>query len=145
MLHLRSAGESAMFFDILPDSPIPIFQQIVSQVIFGIASGGVEVGALIPSVRELALQLTVHPNTVAKAYQELERIGVLEAKRGRGMVVTATAADTCQGRRQAIVRERIRAALREAKSSALPADEIRSLVEEELHRVNGHPRPRGNQ
>ena len=126
-----------MFFDILPDSPIPIFQQIVSQVIFGIASGGVEVGALIPSVRELALQLTVHPNTVAKAYQELERRGVLEAKRGRGMEVTTAAPKICRGQRQEIIRGRIRDALREAVASALPEDEVRNLVEEELHRVNG--------
>src|SRR6516164_4771376 len=108
MLHLRSAGESAMFFDILPDSPIPIFQQIVSQVIFGIASGGVEVGALIPSVRELALQLTVHPNSVANAHQELERRGVLEAKRGRGMEVTTAARKICRYQRQEIILGRIR-------------------------------------
>ena len=134
-----------MLLDVQPDSPVPIYQQIVDQVIFGIAAGGISEGAMIPSVRDLAQRHLVHPNTVAKAYQELERMGVLESKRGRGMVVTAAAEDTCRTRRQAIVRERIRSALREAKSSALPADEIRSLVEEELHRVNGHPRPRGNQ
>jgi GntR family transcriptional regulator len=134
-----------MLLDVQPDSPVPIFQQIVDQVIFGIAAGGLGEGTMIPSVRDLASRHLVHPNTVAKAYQELERLGVLEAKRGRGMAVTAEALPTCRARRQAIVRERIRAALREAKSSALPDDEIRSLVEQELHHVNGHPRPRGNQ
>jgi GntR family transcriptional regulator len=134
-----------MLLDVQPDSPVPIFQQIIDQVIFGIAAGGLSEGTMIPSVRDLASRHLVHPNTVAKAYQELERLGVLEAKRGRGMAVTAEALSTCRTRRQAIVRERIRAALREAKSSALPDDEIRSLVEQELHHVNGHPRPRGNQ
>jgi GntR family transcriptional regulator len=126
-----------MWFDIDPDSPIPIFEQIVSQVIFNIASGGLEVGDLIPSVRDLGMRLTVHPNTVAKAFQELERAGVITARRGRGMEVTPDAPKICQARRRDIVGQRIREALREAVSSGLSADEIRRLVEEEIGRVNG--------
>src|SRR5437764_14289095 len=104
MVHQPGNGASAMLFDIQPKSPIPIFEQIVDQVTFSIASGGVDVGALIPSVRELAQQITVHPNTVAKAYQELERQGILEAKRGRGMEVTADAPELWRGTRQEIIR-----------------------------------------
>lgn len=129
-----------MLFDIHADSPIPIYEQIVAQVIFGIASGGLEVGTLIPSVRELAVQLTVHPNTVARAFQELERRGVVAAKRGRGMEVTPDAPRVCRSERQDIVRGRIREALREAVSSALEPEAIRRLVEEELGRVNGKRR-----
>lgn len=121
-----------MWFDIDPKSQVPIFEQIVSQVIFNIAAGGLEVGALIPSVRDLGGQLTVHPNTVAKAYQELERIGVVEARRGRGMEVTPDAPKIAQARRRDIVSKRIRAALREAASSGLSAEEIRHLVEDEI-------------
>jgi GntR family transcriptional regulator len=126
-----------MILEIDPDSPIPVFQQIVEQVIFDIASGGVEPGSLIPSVRDLAQQITVHPNTVAKAYQKLEERGVLEAKRGRGMEVTPDAPKLCRMQRQEIVRGRIRNALREAVASALSPEEVRQLVDEELHRVNG--------
>jgi GntR family transcriptional regulator len=129
-----------MLFDIDPNSPIPIFEQIVSQVIFNVASGGLEVGALIPSVRELGCKLTVHPNTVAKAYQELERMGVLAARRGRGMEVTPDAPKLCQAKRQERVRNRIREALREAVSSALSPEDVRRLVDEELSRVNGRRR-----
>jgi GntR family transcriptional regulator len=129
-----------MLFNIHPDSPIPIFEQIVTQVIFGIASGAVEVGDLIPSVRDLGVRLTVHPNTVAKAFQELERKGVVAARRGKGMEVTPEAPELCREYRQEIVRGRIREALREAASSALPPEEIRALVEEELYRVNGKRR-----
>jgi GntR family transcriptional regulator len=129
-----------MWFDIHPDSPIPIFEQIVTQVIFNIASGGLEVGALIPSVRELGMRLTVHPNTVAKAFQDLERMGVLAARRGRGMEVTADALKVCQTRRRDIIAKRIREALREAVSSGLSADEVRRLVEDEIGRVNGKRR-----
>jgi GntR family transcriptional regulator len=129
-----------MLFDIHPDSPIPIYEQIVNQVIFGVASGDLEVGALIPSVRELAQKLVVHPNTVARAFQLLEGRGVVEAKRGRGMEVTADAVALCKAERKDIVRTRIREALREAASSALPPDDIRRLVDEELTRVNGKRR-----
>jgi GntR family transcriptional regulator len=126
-----------MLYRIEPDSSIPIYEQIVAQVIFGVASGSLEVGRRIPSVRELAGILTVHPNTVARAFQELERRGVVTARRGKGMEVTPEAPKLCRGARQDIVRGRIREALREAASSALSAEEIRRLVDEELARVNG--------
>lgn len=129
-----------MWFDIHPDSPIPIFEQIVSQVIFNIASGGLAVGDLIPSVRDLGMRLTVHPNTVAKAFQELERLGVVAARRGRGMEVTPDAPKICQVKRRERVGKRIREALREAVSSGLSAEEIRRHVEEEIGRSNGKRR-----
>src|SRR5437868_1477817 len=129
-----------MLFNIHPNSPIPIFEQIVNQVIFGIASGAVEVGDLIPSVRDLGVRLTVHPNTVAKAFQELERKGVVAARRGKGMEVTPEAPVLCREYRQEIVRERIREALREAASSGLTPGAVQALVEEELYRVNGKRR-----
>jgi GntR family transcriptional regulator len=131
-----------VLLQIQPDSPVPIYEQIVAQVTFGIASGAVDPGALIPSVREMAQQLLVHPNTVARAFQELERRGLVEAKRGRGMEVTKPAPGLCRAQRQEIVRGRIREALREAASSALSHDEIRKLVEDELARANGQRRPR---
>jgi GntR family transcriptional regulator len=126
-----------LFEKIHPDSPIPIYEQIVSQVIFNIASAALEVGEMIPSVRDLAVRLTVHPNTVARAFQELERQGVVAARRGKGMEVTPEAPAICREQRQEIVRARIREALREAASSALEPEEIRRLVEEELSRVTG--------
>jgi GntR family transcriptional regulator len=127
-----------MLISLENSSPVPIYEQIVSGVIFTVAAGDLEAGARIPSVRELAVQLRVNPNTVARAYQDLEREGVITARRGLGMEVTPEARSLCRKRRQAIVRERIRSALREAVASALPADELRALVEEELNHVNGH-------
>jgi len=129
-----------MWFDINPDSKNPIFEQIVSQVIFNVAAGGLAVGDRVPSVRELAVRLSVHPNTVAKAFQELERLGVVEARRGRGMEVTPDAPKICHVKRRQRVGERMREALREALSSGLSAEEIRRLVEEEIGRSNGRRR-----
>jgi GntR family transcriptional regulator len=118
-----------MWFDIDPNSKISICEQIVSQIIFHIASGGLTVGELIPSVRKLGEQLTVHPNTVAKAFQELERLGVVKERRGRGMEVTADSPKICHKERLRRVGNRIREALREAMSSGLTEKEIRQLVE----------------
>ena len=91
--------------------------------------------------RKRAQRLLVHPNTVARAFQELERSGVVTARRGRGMEVTPEAPAACRAQRQEIVRGRIRAALREAASSALSPEQVRKIVDEELTRVNGK-RPR---
>src|SRR6516164_1156237 len=118
-----------MILHIQPDGPVPIYEQIVTQVTFAIAAGTLRPGDAIPSVRDLGHDLVVNPNTVMRAYQKLEGDGILAARRGRPMEVTAEAPDLCKQQRRQIVRERIRAALREAVLSALPADEIKQVVE----------------
>jgi GntR family transcriptional regulator len=130
-----------MLIDIHPSAAVPIYEQIVAQVTYAIASGALGPGTLIPSVRELADRLLVNPNTVARAFQELERLGLVTARRGRGMEVTAEGPALGKARRQELVRQRIREALREAVSSALSAAEVRKLVEEELARANGRKTP----
>jgi GntR family transcriptional regulator len=133
-----------MLFDIQSDSTVPIYEQILSQLIYGIASGTLEPGAEIPSVRELAQQLVINPNTVSKAIQELERRGIVTARRGLKMEVTAEGPKLCRQQRQVILRDRIRQTLREA-ALALPVEDIRKLVEEELARTNGRaPSDKGN-
>ena len=136
---MAALSASDLLLHIQPDSPVPIYEQIVAQITFAIASGALEPGAMIPSVRDLASRVLVHPNTVARAFQELERRGVVAAKRGRGMEVPVEAPAACRAQRREIVRNRIREALREATSSALSPAEIRKLVEEELVRANGKP------
>ncbi len=76
-----------MWFHIDPSSGTPIYRQIADQVRQAVASGVLRPGDRLPSVRELALELAVNPNTIAKAYQELERDGVIETPRGRGSFI----------------------------------------------------------
>ena len=132
-----------MAFQVQPDSPVPIYEQIATQIVFGVAAGDPPPGELIPSVRDLAQRLLVNPNTVARAYQDLERLGILETKRGRGMEVTAKAPDLCDVRRREIIRARLRETLRQAASGGLTAEDIHELVEEEWTRLNGRGRRRG--
>jgi GntR family transcriptional regulator len=129
-----------MLYRIEPDrkkSSNPVYEQIKSQVIFRVASGALGPGERIPSVRDLAEMLTVHPNTVARAVQDLERDGVVIARRGKWMEVAADAPRLCKDLRQKIVRERLGEVLREVATSGMSADEIRRLVDEELASVNG--------
>ena len=73
-----------MFINIDPSDGIPIYEQIVRQIKFAAAGGVVRPGELIPSVREVASELAVNPNTVAKAYRQLQIEGVVESVRGEG-------------------------------------------------------------
>jgi GntR family transcriptional regulator len=120
-----------------PDSPVPIYEQIVAQVVFAVAAGDLPAGELVPSVRDLAGQLLVNPNTVARAVQELERLGVLESRRGLGMAVTADGPKRCRDRRREIVRDRVRDALREAASAGLGADDVHRIVDDEWPHLAG--------
>ena len=86
-----------------PDSAVPIYEQILSQVVFAVAAGDLPAGEAVPSVRELSQQLIVNANTVARAYQELERLGVVEARRGVGMFVTDGGPKVCRERRKVLV------------------------------------------
>jgi len=75
-------------FSLNPSSGVPIYRQIVQQARFAIASGGVEPGDRLPSVRAIATQLGVNPMTVSKAYSMLEQAGVVIRRPGIGMVVS---------------------------------------------------------
>lgn len=80
------AGE----FTIELDLSQPIYEQVLAQVRLAIARGEIELGAKIPSIREMAHCLKVNPNTIMRAYQELERDLLIETRRGQGTYVTSS-------------------------------------------------------
>jgi GntR family transcriptional regulator len=115
----------------------PIYAQIVDQVKFAIAARVVRPGDLVPSVRELSKRLVVNPNTVARAYRELQGQGLLEGVRGTGLEVTAEAPARCGEERRAIVRQRLRSAIEDALRSELAPAEIEAILRDEWTRGNG--------
>jgi GntR family transcriptional regulator len=127
-----------MTIRVRPDSPDPIYEQIAGQVVFAVASGDLAPGELIPSVRDLAVQLTVNPNTVTRAFQELERLGVIAARRGLGMAVTPDAPQLCRNRRKELIRDRVRETVREASSAGLQATDVHKLIDDEWPRKSPH-------
>ena len=82
--------KSKFYFQISTSSGVPIYRQIIDQVKTQIATGHLETGVFMPSVRQVAEELEINPMTVSKAYSLLEKEGVLEFIRGQGMVVRAS-------------------------------------------------------
>ncbi len=121
-----------MFFSINPSAGLPIYEQVVRQVKFAVAGQVIKPGELVPSVREVARQLAINPNTVARAYRQLQADAVLEAVRGTGLQVAGGAVELCRRERVHLIRRRLREALIEARQSRLDDGEIRELVESEL-------------
>ena len=101
-----------MFVHVDPSNGIAIYDQIVRQVKFAVASEALKPGNLVPSVREMARDLTVNPNTVARAYRELQVDNVLQPLRGTGLEVTSAAYKKCRDDRAALIRSRLRSATR---------------------------------
>lgn len=124
-----------MFLNINPANGIAIYDQVVRQVKFAVAQGAVKPGNLVPSVREMARELAINPNTVARAYQQLQTDGVLEQVRGMGLEVAADAVKQCKNERQKMIQDRLRQAIAEAKQSGLDADELRQIVEKQVASV----------
>jgi len=121
-----------MFFTIDPSNGLAIYEQVVRQLVFAIAGGVVQPGDMVPSVRELARQLAINPNTVARAYRQLQDDGVLQSVRGTGLEVTDGACRRCEAERVKLLRYRIQQVLVEAKQSRLEHAQLVSLVESEL-------------
>ena len=76
------------WFHLNPRSGVPIYIQLIEQVKTAVAGGVLSPGDQLPSVRELAVRLVVNPNTVARAYSELEREGLLSVEQGRGTFIS---------------------------------------------------------
>jgi len=118
---------TALMLQITPGDPRPITRQIVDGVRRLIASGELPVGAALPSVRGLAQQLTINPNTVAKAYRELEREGLVAPRAGQGTFVTGRI-DQIPAATYARLSRGLRGWLRTAHEAGLAADQVRALV-----------------
>jgi GntR family transcriptional regulator len=124
-----------VFFEITTQNGVPVYDQIARQVKFAVADGALAPGDLIPSVRELAKELAVNPNTVARAYRQLQAEEIVEAIPGTGLAVRTGARRVCNTERRGLMKERMRLALAEAVTAGLELAEIKSLVESELARL----------
>lgn len=81
-------GKTGFRFRLDAHSGVPVYRQIIDQVTGGMASGALQPGDQLPTVRQLAVDLTINPNTVVRAYRELEIRGVLETQQGTGTFVS---------------------------------------------------------
>ncbi|SMP65611.1 transcriptional regulator, GntR family [Neorhodopirellula lusitana] len=132
-----------MFFHIDPSNGQPIYAQVVQQVKFAIAEQTLRPGQLLPSVRQLSHQLACNPNTIARAFQELQAEELIETLRGRGVAVTTTAPAACRKQRRSFIAESIRDVLADAMRAGMDADEIQKVVDAQLRQLAGKIPPAG--
>jgi GntR family transcriptional regulator len=107
---------------------VPIYLQIVNQVKYLVASGRLAPGEELPPIRVLAEKLVVNPNTVARAYRELEASGVVEKRRTAGTFVSEAGSPLARRERLKIVTERVDALLAEARQLGIGVNEIVELI-----------------
>ena len=117
------------------DSGVPVYQQLVEQVKHGVAAGLLTPGVKLPAVRRAAEDLLINPNTVVKAYRELEQAGFIEVHHGSGAFISASAPAL---HRTDVVRDAIdiiRAAVDQLRDRGVTVAEMRRLLESELTRA----------
>jgi GntR family transcriptional regulator len=130
-----------MLFRPNPGSGAPVYLQLIEQVKHAIDIGALSPGDQLPAIRRVAEDLVINPNTVAKAYRELEHEGVIELRQGTGAFVSEN------GRAGRVARVKIaqpvlQGALERLTAAGLTPEEIRRLFEAELLRLADRPRTR---
>ena len=116
-----------MQFHLDQRSGLPMYLQIVQQVKEALRLGLLDVGDQLPTVREVVAELAINPNTVAKAYRELEHEGLVEAQQGRGTFVSSTLIASSLEHHEAL-RRALQEWLVEAQRAGIDAESIRALV-----------------
>jgi GntR family transcriptional regulator len=112
-------------FSLSPSHPMPLYAQLTRAIQFAIATGRLQEGEQLPTVRQLAVELRVNANTVAKVYSELERSGIVETRRGVGTFVCARQL-YASGRQdhQRQLRELVDRFVEEAAAMGFSADDV---------------------
>jgi GntR family transcriptional regulator len=130
-----------MLFRPNPSTGVPIYLQLMEQVKHGIETGALRPGDQLPGIRPLAEELVINPNTVAKAYRELEHEGVIELRHGAGAFVSPNARATKVADKVRAGQTIVAAAVEKLRARGMTDEEIRRLFEAELAgltRTGGH-------
>ncbi len=124
-----------------PASGIPVYLQLVEQIKHAVASGTLTPGDQLPGVRRVAEELLINPNTVVKAWRELEHEGFIEVRHGAGAYVSHSAPGL---RRTALIADAqllVHATVADLRERGLTDAEIRRLIEREISRVRSTAAP----
>jgi len=109
---------------------VPIYLQVMQQIKYLVASGRLQPGDELPSIRALAEQLVVNPNTIARAYRELEVAGVVEKRRTAGTYIAETGSPLARKERMKQLKERVDQLLVEAFQMGFELDEVIKLMQQ---------------
>lgn len=114
-----------------PKNGVPLYLQIVSQIKYLVASGRLTAGDEVPPIRVLAEQLLINPNTVARAYRELEVAGILTKRQGAGTYVSDSGSPLAWPERQRILQERVAGLVTEAHQLDVPIEVVVEMIQEQ--------------
>jgi len=114
----------AVHFSVNIDGPLAVYQQIENQVRFAVASGRYKPGEKLPSVRELSAHIETNPNTVTKAYRDLEIMGIVKMRRGVGVTVAQDAPSVCREGTRRMVLAHLDDAVAECLACGFGSDEV---------------------
>jgi GntR family transcriptional regulator len=132
---VKEVSVVAVWIEVNPRSGVPIYVQIVDQVRHAVDVGGLRPGERLPSVRRLADELAIAPNTIVKAYNELQRMGLIESRPGRGTVVSEGVEEVARGRRFEEIFERLRVLVRDAAALGISEDDLWASLDSEFERL----------
>jgi GntR family transcriptional regulator len=124
-----------VFVNIDTSNGLPIYMQIVQQIKTSVAMGRLQPEDPLPSVRQLAVELAVNPNTVARAYLDLEIEGVIYKRQGAGTFVSSQGVRVSKNERRKVLSELIEKALVEGVNLGLGEEELRETFERVLERI----------
>jgi GntR family transcriptional regulator len=124
-----------MVIRIDPQSPRPLFEQVCFAVKEAVARGELQAGDRLPSVRELAQELAINPNTVVRAYELLERDGVVVRRQGAGCFITGRPSNLNGRARRQQLDQLVQRTVTEAFHLGFEADDVRTAVDDALAAV----------
>ena len=119
-----------ILFRLNPSSGVPIYLQLMEQIKHGIETGALRAGDQLPTIRKLSEDLVMNPNTVVRAYRELQHEGIIELRHGSGAYISGAVAGQTRVTRKA--QAIVQSALERLMSLGLTEDEARRLFENEL-------------
>ncbi|WP_228547449.1 GntR family transcriptional regulator [Filobacillus milosensis] len=138
VVHLIQLSEvMSMHIMLNPTSNKPIYEQIIEQVRIRVLQKVVVAGDKVPSVRELSAQLMVNPNTVSKAYKELEREGIFVTYRGKGTFISEDVHDLVRQKEVEQLKTKTQQLVQLAKQTGVTHDELNQWVDEFFSRSEG--------
>jgi GntR family transcriptional regulator len=116
-------------------SGVPIYLQLMEQIKHAVATGAIRASEQLPTIRKIAEELTMNPNTVARAYRELEREGIVEVRHGLGVFVAGQQSSTTKTAEIRKAGEVLRIAMEKGMALDLSESELRRVFEDELARL----------
>lgn len=114
------------WLDVNPRSGVPIYVQLVGQIKHALEVGVLQPGDQLPTVRQLASELTIAPNTIVKAYDELSKLGLIESRQGVGTIVVADLDGTLRAQQQEALFQRLQVLVRDASYLGISTEVLKA-------------------